>query len=383
MPEDTPSLADLPAFQRTRETQLTAWPVISSLLFEDASSDVVRSIVGLAGLEVEWALSTKEEFSHTTRNRAYRPRVEAAYRALSMHDKQIVLCVIALELTRRWPAKLETIGSALKRVGWTLKSTPQIPVDGPEEGPIMKRDVQLQKLLLTQVRDDKEPPGLSNYAEADQVYNAALLINDGFVEGRTLKGQGGQYVSAVMTELTTKGHNFLGNETPANNSGIALEFPPEIAESIKRFRADHPKPTGCAFVMMRFGTTKAHNEISESIREALRAQGIKALRADEKDYHDELFWNILTYIYGCSFGIAVFERIEQDDFNPNVALEVGYTMALKKPVLLLKDKTLKSLNTDLVGKLYKTFDLQNISATMGPQILRWLTDRGLIPGIEP
>ncbi len=157
-----------------------------------------------------------------------------------------------------------------------------------------------------------------------------------------------------------------------------FEFPPELAESLKRFKSDHPDPMKCGFIMMRFGTTKAHNEIAQSIRDALSSHKINALRADDKDYHDDLYWNILTYIYGCGFGIAVFERIEQEEFNPNIALEVGYMMALRKPVLLLKDRTLKNLNTDLIGKLYKIFDPQSISETIAPQLQRWLTDKNLL-----
>ena len=74
----------------------------------------------------------------------------------------------------------------------------------------------------------------------------------------------------------------------------------------------------------------------------------------------------------------MFERIEQEEFNPNISLEVGYTMALRKPVLLLKDRTLKNLNTDLIGKLYKTFDPQDISKSIAPQLQRWLNDKNLI-----
>ena len=101
--------------------------------------------------------------------------------------------------------------------------------------------------------------------------------------------------------------------------------------------------------------------------------------ADDKLYHDDLFWNILTYVYGCGFGIAVFERIEQEDFNPNVAFEVGYMMALKKQVLLLKDQTLKNLHSDLIGRLYKTFDPQRIAQSLGPKLETWLRDKGLLP----
>ena len=69
--------------------------------------------------------------------------------------------------------------------------------------------------------------------------------------------------------------------------------------------------------------------------------------------------------------------IEQEEFNPNVALEVGYLIALRKPLLLLKDKTLKNLNTDLIGKLYKTFDPHDISGTVPQQLHIWLKDKNL------
>jgi nucleoside 2-deoxyribosyltransferase len=163
-----------------------------------------------------------------------------------------------------------------------------------------------------------------------------------------------------------------------SSTPLVLKIPAELSESIERFRKDHPTPQKVAFIMMRFGRTKAHHEIVTSLRDELALHGIKAVRADDKDYHDDLFSNILTFIYGCSFGIAVFERIEEEEFNPNVALEVGYLMALRKPVLLLKDRTLKNLTTDLIGKLYKTFDPQIISESLGPQIQRWLKDKGII-----
>lgn len=73
----------------------------------------------------------------------------------------------------------------------------------------MKRDRNLQRLLLLRLRDSKEPPGLGSYSEAELVYNSALLINDGFVEGKAVRGANGEYVATEMTELTSAGHDFL------------------------------------------------------------------------------------------------------------------------------------------------------------------------------
>jgi hypothetical protein len=158
---------------------------------------------------------------------------------------------------------------------------------------------------------------------------------------------------------------------------VVRSFPVEITESLKQFLNDHPDPSKVAFVMMRFGTTPAHNNIVESIRSTLQPLGITALRADEKQYHPDLWYNILTYLVGCGFGIAVFERIEQEEFNPNVALEVGYLYGVGKPVCLLKDKTLKILHADIIGRLYCQFDPLDPRGTIPPPLRKWLSDTGL------
>lgn len=158
-----------------------------------------------------------------------------------------------------------------------------------------------------------------------------------------------------------------------------LLHPVEITESLARLRADHPHADRTAFIMMRFARSRLHQEIVTAIRAALAQVGIAALRADDKEYHDDLFVNVATYMHGCSFGVAVFERLEVEDFNPNVSLEVGYMQALRKPVCLLKDKTLETLHADLMGKLYRSFDPQSPGATIPPELNRWLNDKGLVP----
>jgi hypothetical protein len=153
--------------------------------------------------------------------------------------------------------------------------------------------------------------------------------------------------------------------------------PVEIRESLQRFRADYPDPSKVAFLMMRFGKTQAHTNIVKGIKKALDPLGISIVRADDKQYHDDLFPNVLTYVYGCSFAISVFERIETEEFNPNVALEVGYMLALRKQVCLLKDRTLTTLHADLVGKLYRVFDPLDPIGTIPEELARWLKDKGL------
>jgi len=82
-------------------------------------------------------------------------------------------------------------------------------------------------------------------------------------------------------------------------------------------------------------------------------------------------------MHGCGMGVAVFERIKEEVFNPNVSLEFGYMYAMRKPLCLLKDQSLRALHTDLVGKLYRSFDSYDPAGTIPPQLSRWLTDRAM------
>lgn len=150
-----------------------------------------------------------------------------------------------------------------------------------------------------------------------------------------------------------------------------------IQDSVKKFKADFPNPKKVAFIMMEFGDTQEFTDILISIRKTLAENGIIGLRADDRTYHDDVYYNILTYLHGCLFGIAVFERISNESFNPNVSLEVGYLLSLNKPICLLKEKSLKTLPSDLVGKLYREFDIKNCDVSIESVLKRWLDDKGL------
>ncbi|MFN0141281.1 MAG: hypothetical protein ACKVQW_14485 [Pyrinomonadaceae bacterium] len=154
--------------------------------------------------------------------------------------------------------------------------------------------------------------------------------------------------------------------------------PSEISESLKRFREDFPDNSKVGFLMMRFGTTPAHSNIVQAVQDTLKSHGLNAIRADHKEYHDDVYGNVETYLRGCGFGIAVFERLETNNFNPNVALEVGHMFAQSKKVCILKDKTLDTLPTDVIGKLYQPFDPQSPEESIPSVLSKWLKDKQII-----
>ena len=156
---------------------------------------------------------------------------------------------------------------------------------------------------------------------------------------------------------------------------IAIES--ELIDSLTNFKKDFPNPQKCCFLMMKFEDSKEQKKIVKALKDEFTKRGLNLLRVDDKAYCDDLFLNIKTYMHGCSFGLALFERITSNYFNPNVSLEVGYMMALKKPILFLKDKNLDSLHSDLVGKLYSSFDVQD-KKSISPILEKWLSEKEIV-----
>jgi len=169
-------------------------------------------------------------------------------------------------------------------------------------------------------------------------------------------------------------HQLIGQE-PKQRTKIST--PIEIQESLKRFKKDFPDSSRVGFIMMKFKNTPAHNNILKIVKEVLGSYGLEGIRSDDKEYHSDLFHNIETCMHGCGFGIAIFDRIEGEEFSPNVSLEVGYMMALQKPICLLKDKNLETLHADLLGKLYKEFDPQKPKRRVPDELSKWLSNKGI------
>jgi len=78
----------------------------------------------------------------------------------------------------------------------------------------------------------------------------------------------------------------------------------------------------------------------------------------------------------CKYGVAVLEDIITDEFNPNVALEYGFMRALGKPTLLLKERRFNP-RADILGTLWREFDILDIDHSVPEALNRWLDDLGI------
>jgi hypothetical protein len=153
----------------------------------------------------------------------------------------------------------------------------------------------------------------------------------------SMRSSGNTFSCTAKGKLfTAVDSNFAEEETATPVSTLAQPHPPEIAMSLDRLRAKYPDPKKLGFLVMRFTAAKPFSKIVETIKKTGEQYGLTIIRADENEFHADLWGNVRTHLHGCGFGIAIYERIETNEPNANVGLEVGYLLAMNKPVLLLR-----------------------------------------------
>ncbi len=134
------------------------------------------------------------------------------------------------------------------------------------------------------------------------------------------------------------------------------------------------------FVMMRFRDNNPNfTKIELTIRNTLEKYGLRARLAKDIAYSDEIWTNIVYYMQNCKYGIAVFEEIDDREYNPNISMELGFMYALDRKCLLLKDERMPRLPTDICGKIYKDFDTYRIEQSISNRLKEWCeNDLGLV-----
>jgi hypothetical protein len=195
---------------------------------------------------------------------------------------------------------------------------------------------------------------LANRYRFPLIYKMALFIGY-FVSMGTIIAIGQAYndlgeVGVLLCSLVIPVAYCAIIELLARTSKQPAPVPEHLREGVEAFRRHYRKRKRKAFLMMRFGQDKLSSDILATIP-SLEDSGLTILRADARSFAKFLLDNVRIYMHGCDFGIAIFDEVEERTFNPNVAFEIGYMFGLDKPVLILKDRRLRFLPSDLLGLL--------------------------------
>lgn len=142
---------------------------------------------------------------------------------------------------------------------------------------------------------------------------------------------------------------------------IVLPGYEHLISALRRFHEDTPYEKS-VFVMMKFPDAQmndAHrqllNDIWRVISDTIGQRGLKARRADQVAYYDQLWENVCVHMFGSRYGMAILEDHVTSELNPNVTLEYGFMKALNRPVGLFRAEDFRHDRADLTGKLSKSF----------------------------
>lgn len=154
-----------------------------------------------------------------------------------------------------------------------------------------------------------------------------------------------------------------------SNDDMRTAVPEEVLPLVKRLHDEHGDRS--IFLMLQLGASGTTAQMIQEMKLALKSNGFVGLCATDAKFTDILWRNIQAFMHGCCGGLAIFDRIESDQYNANVALEAGYMIALGKPVAFLKERTVKGLQSDLAGHIWYPFDV-HVRESIHQAVHSWL-----------
>jgi hypothetical protein len=182
-------------------------------------------------------------------------------------------------------------------------------------------------------------------------------------------------LAVLLTEANGPAATLLGDTVhPVIPPSLA---PPALIKPLHAFLEEHPFDTN-VFGMTRLPSKTADGN-SDPVAKALKVaesicekHGLTFHLASERQIVDDLWANVAAHMWGCRYGIAFFESVSDKGLNYNLNIEVGSCLVLGRRVALLKDGSLKSMPTDLVGQIYHDVDLSKPS-TVTKRLDAWIS----------
>jgi hypothetical protein len=135
---------------------------------------------------------------------------------------------------------------------------------------------------------------------------------------------------------------------------------------IETFLSQYPFDQS-VFIMIRY--RPRNSELIKTVKKALESCGLNGILASEHNLTDDLY-NPIACLLACARGLAIYDEPEiKQEFNPNVAYELGMMHLLGREYKILKHNSLKVLHTDILMKLYLEY---NSIAELETHINSWL-----------
>lgn len=113
-------------------------------------------------------------------------------------------------------------------------------------------------------------------------------------------------------------------------------------------------------------------ELIYRLREAVANHGLVLQVASDGNLEDTLWANVVTYMWACQYAIVLLDSAD-GMLNSNVLIEIGGMLMTGRRCVILRDKTVPEMPTDLVGHIYRPTDLADHAATVN-EVHQWIRD---------
>lgn len=192
---------------------------------------------------------------------------------------------------------------------------------------------------------------------------------------RELVGEVGEQISTLRKERLLVFEKYMLSDMYENFK----PYDGSLQKTLEKFPYEKS-----VFIMMPFEEDDIRlTLITDTIKETLEEHGMHGWRADdpERRLMEDVWDNIVVNMLSCKYGIAVFvdkkvldrlTDIQMNVFNANIALEVGFMKSRGLDILLLKDKQLEKLPTDIISKLYEEFGFNNPVEDVKKAVIEWI-----------
>jgi hypothetical protein len=185
-------------------------------------------------------------------------------------------------------------------------------------------------------------------------------------------------LAALVAEAAAGGARLGGSAHPV----ILPEFgaPPDLAGVLREFLSGHDFDRN-VFGMTRFpkeGSSEPPDPIKNALevaRTAFEAHGLEFHLASDQQLHDDLWTNVAAHMWASRYGVGFFEDLATpaSGLNYNLTTEVGAMLMTGRRCCLLKDPSIKSLPTDLVGRIRKDVSFDDVDA-VAAALHSWVRD---------
>lgn len=150
--------------------------------------------------------------------------------------------------------------------------------------------------------------------------------------------------------------------------------PPAILAPVTRFTENYPFDLN-VFGMTRFPDESGNDPVDDAlsaVRVELARHDLSFHLASDRAMSDDLWTNVAAHMWASRYGLAIFEDRRGRGLNYNLTIEVGGMVMTGRRCLLLKDSSIGSMPTDLVGMIYKPVDLGK-PETVKSAVTDWVT----------